>query len=70
MTTPQNRGRPSRATTAASRLASGFDSLTLDPSPQLRLARAKLQQRNFYREAWKLMARAMKEAAQSARTRS
>lgn len=67
MTTPQN--RPARNRTIIGHLLSGFDNMTLDPSPRLRLMRTRLQRRDFYLETRILLSQAMAEAVQSARTR-
>ncbi len=46
----------------ASHLASGFDALTLDPSPRLRQTQTRLQQRNYFLEARQVLSQAMTEA--------
>lgn len=47
--------------TITSRLMSGFDSMTLDPSARLRLTRIRLQRKNYYVEARKLLSEVQAE---------
>lgn len=62
--------RPRSRMTTTRHLTSGFDSMTLDPSPRLREMRTKLHRRNFYGKAGRLLSQAMTEAVRSTRTRS
>lgn len=67
MATPKKR-RP-RTWTLASYITSGFDALTLAPSPRLRLLRTRLQRRNYYLEAQQTLSRAMTQAIADLETR-
>lgn len=59
--------RPTRTPKAASNLAKGFDSLTLDPSPRLRRARQTAAKHNPMAQAWIIVGRAMFKSVKSVR---
>lgn len=65
MTTTHRTTGKSPARRKTSRLSTGFDMLTLDPSPHLRATRQELSQREPMAEAWRVIAKAMVTAMKS-----
>ncbi len=57
--------RAGRATGGKRRLARGFGSLTLDPSPRLHATREKLSRQDPVQEAWDIVGSAMTQAMRS-----
>jgi hypothetical protein len=62
MATAQQDKRPATPPRPVGRLARGFASLTLDPSPHLRRSRRQAQKSSTLEQAWKDVGRAISEA--------